>query len=186
MARAHFVKKARKDVPNSDIKKGESYYWWQFRFGTKQVSRTPPKQSQLTQSEFLGNIYGIQERIEELTTDCEFETEVEDLISELETLRDECEDKRSNMPDQLQDSDSGEMLQNRVDSVQEMIDELEGIDCSIEEISDEDVKDDVGEKDAGEMDMDYDKRLEERKEEMLEERKQEVLEEIQNVSYNGE
>lgn len=73
MPRVHFVKKARKDVSNSDIKKGESYYWWKFRFGGKCVSRTPPKQSQLTQSDFLSQIYKIQDRISEMTTDDDFE-----------------------------------------------------------------------------------------------------------------
>ena len=35
------------------------------------------------------------------------------------------------MPDHLQDCGTGEMLQNRVDSVTEMADELENIDLSI-------------------------------------------------------
>jgi hypothetical protein len=52
MARAHFVKKARKAIPGTDIKKGDSYYWWKFRFGGKRTSKTAPKASQLTQSEF--------------------------------------------------------------------------------------------------------------------------------------
>lgn len=186
MPRVHFVKKARKDVKNSDIKKGESYFWWKFNYGAKHVSRTKPKQSQLTQSAFLSQIYDIQDRIEGMATDSDFETEISDIVSELENLRDECEDKRSNMPDQLQDSGSGEILQNRVDSVQEMIDELEGIDKDVEEPNEEEAKDDVGEKEEGENEEDYQNRLKERKEEMLEERQQEILDEIQAVSYNGE
>lgn len=35
MARATLVKKARKDIPGTDIKAGDSYYWWAFRFGGK-------------------------------------------------------------------------------------------------------------------------------------------------------
>ena len=33
MPRVHFVKKARKDYPSTGIQKGDSYYWWQFRYG---------------------------------------------------------------------------------------------------------------------------------------------------------
>lgn len=185
MARVNFVKKARKDVPNSDIKKGESYYWWKFRFGGKYVSRTPPKPSQLTQSEFLGQMYAIEERLSALTTDDDFGSEIADIVSELENLRDECDDKRSNMPEQLQDSGSGEILQNRTDSVQEMIDELECIDVEVDEPTEEELKEDVGDKDEGESDDSYKERLEERRNELLEERRQEILDEIQNVSYNG-
>lgn len=59
MARAHFVKKARKDNPA--VKAGESYYWWKFRRGPKRYSKERPRPSQLTQSEFYGQVYGLQE-----------------------------------------------------------------------------------------------------------------------------
>lgn len=169
MPKVNFVKKARKDVKGTDIKKGESYYWWKFRFGSKISSRTQPRQSQLTQSDFLSQIYEIQERIEDMTIEDDFESEVSDIVSELENLQSECEDKISNMPDQLQSAPTGELLQNRADSIQEMIDELEGID---KEVDEESIKAD--------LDKDDDK------EEAIEDRKQEILEEIQNVSYNGE
>jgi len=35
MPRVHFVKKARRDYPDDDIKKDESYYWWKFRFDVR-------------------------------------------------------------------------------------------------------------------------------------------------------
>jgi len=50
MPRVHFVKHARKD--NDLVKKGESYYWWKFRFTGKCMSKTPPRKSQLTESEY--------------------------------------------------------------------------------------------------------------------------------------
>jgi len=186
MTRVHFVKKSRKDYPDFGIKKGDSYYWWSFKFGPTLKSKIQPKLSQLTQSEFLGSIYDISDRIESLSTYDDLESEVSEIISELETLRDDCEEKRSNMPEQLQDSGSGEILQNRVDSVQEMIDELEGINTEIEEPTDEEVKDDIGEKEQDETKERYEERLEERREEMSDDRKEEILTEIQNISYNGE
>lgn len=186
MPRVIHVKKARKNVPNSDIKKGESYYWWKFRFGGKHVSRTPPKQSQLTKSEFLGTIYDIQDRISEITTDSDFESEIQDVVSELENLRDECEEKRDNMPEQLQDAPIGEMLQDRYDSVQEMIDELEAIDLEVDE---EDITNDVkenAEKQEDETDEDFKERVSEEADEEIQNKRQEILDEIQDVSYNGQ
>lgn len=173
MARAKFVKKARKDNPV--CKKGESYYWWKFRYGSKHYSLTPPKQSQLTQSEFLSTIYEIGERIEELTTKDNFEAEVEEIKSDLENLQSECEERRENMPEQLQDAPTGELLQGRYDSIDEMISELDGIELEIDESSDL-------EKEKDETDEDFSGRLEEE----LEEKKQSILDAIQEVCYNGE
>jgi len=178
MARVNFVKKARKDYPQYDIKKGESYYWWKFRFGGKQVSKTQPKRSQLTQSGFLSTIYDIEDRISNLTEDDDFETEIQDITSELESLRDECEEKRSNMPEQLQDSGSGEILQNRYDSIDEMISELEGIDLEVDE---EGIKADT----EGE-EKETDEEFNEKVEEAIREKKAEILGEIQGVSYSGD
>jgi len=62
MPRVTHVKSARKDNPA--CKKGESYYWWKFRYGSKHYSLTYPKASQLTQSEKLSAIYSAGESIE--------------------------------------------------------------------------------------------------------------------------
>ena len=39
MTRAHFVKKARKDHPEGDIKKGDSYWWWAFMVGGRETRK---------------------------------------------------------------------------------------------------------------------------------------------------
>lgn len=175
MAKANFVKKARKDYPG-DIKKGESYWWWKFRFGSKNYSKTQPRQSQLTQSDFLSQIYGIQETIEDMTIESDFENEVEAIKSELEELQSQCEESRDNMPEQLQDAPTGELLQGRYDSIDEMISELDGIDFEVnEESSDLERENDESEEE-----------FEQRKEEAVEVRKQEILDAIQEVCYNGE
>lgn len=156
MARAHFVKQARKDNPVA--KKGESYWWWSFRFGGKHYSRTKPKPSQLTQSEFLGTLLSIQEEIEAISvTDLdELEALAEEFADQLEQLGEEQNDKRDNMPEQLQDSDTGQMLESRYESCQEMADEIRNIDFSCDE------------------DVDEQDRLEE------------CLNELQAIEYNGE
>ena len=128
MARATFVKAARQDYPEAGIKKGESYWWWKFRHGRKQMSKTQPKPSQLTQSNFLSQLYEIQERIEGLEANDSLASEVEEIVSSLNDLADECESNRDSMPDSLQDSDTGSMLQERADACRSAADELEGID----------------------------------------------------------
>lgn len=166
MARCNFVKKARKDRPQYGIKKGESYYWWQFRFGGVYVSKIQPRRSQLTQSDFLGQVYDLEDRLSDIDTSMDIEDiqgEIESIAEEIRNLGSECEDRRSNMPEQLQDSGSGEILQNRVDSCEEWASNLDGIDFDI----DEELK--IAEK------------IDE-----LEERKQEIIDEIQGYSYEGE
>lgn len=183
MPRVHFVKKAQKD--NDAVKKGESYYWWKFRYGGKHMSRTAPKQSQLTQSSFLSGLYSIQEDIESLTTDDLDQSTIDDLVGRLEELRDEAQDSLDNMPEQLQEGDVGQMLQERVDNVEDAISELEGLDMEIdedairEEVNDEyknEIEEDEEEADSAELDS--------RIEEAIKEKKEELLTELQDINLD--
>lgn len=160
MARAHFVKKARRAYKESDIKKGESYYWWAFRYGGMHRSKVAPKQSQLTQSEYLSTMYSFEEEIAELVADDTLQGSVEDIVSRLRDLASEQEDKLSNMPDGLQQGSTGELLQNRADACNEAADELEGID--------------------------FDEPEEGATDDEVEEHWQEKLDEVQGVSFNIE
>lgn len=148
MARAHFVKKARKDGPEgSGVKKGDSYYWWAFmqggRGGPKHYSKTRPRPSQLTQSEFLGTFGDIEDEIGALPADDSLEGSVGDIASRIRELGEEQSSKKENMPDGLQEGATGELLQERADKCGEIADELEGITF------------DVSDKDEGESDEDY-------------------------------
>ena len=121
------------------IEKGEEYY--RFSLTRFQVPRIlclacKPTRSQMTGSDFLSTMYGIEDdSIAKLTTgDMEdAQSAVEAIVGELEELRDETEERHENMPEQLQDAPTGELLQGRVDSVQEMIDELEAVDIDIDD-----------------------------------------------------
>lgn len=125
MPRVHYVKKARKDHPGG-IKKGDSYYHWKFRYGGKRYSKTRPKRSQLTQSGFLSALWELEDSIGE---GFEYD-ELQDFIGELENLQMECEDSLLAMPEHLQESSwSGELLQSRIDSLEDWIGEL----CNIDE-----------------------------------------------------
>ena len=101
MPRVTHVKSARKDNPVA--KKGESYYWWKFRYGGKHYSLTHPKPSQLTQSAYFGTLYSLQEEVEEagLADVDDWESLVESITSQLQDLGSETQESLDNMPDSL-------------------------------------------------------------------------------------
>lgn len=160
--------KARKDYVCSKcekpIKKGDEYY----RFSLTRFQKLrplclacKPSRSQMTGSDFLATLYDIEDSMVALSVEDmrDAQTSVGDIIGQLEELRDETEEKRENIPEQLQDAPVGEMLQGRYDSVEEMIGELEDVDTDIDEgLSEEEEED----------------------------RKEEILQAIQDVCYNGE
>jgi hypothetical protein len=134
MPRVHKVERARKARPSAGIAVGDTYYYWTFRNrfgkGTRCFSKTYPKQSQLTRSEYLGRLVEIEERIEELTADATLEETVGEIAGSLRELGEEQEEKRNNMPESLQESDTGNLLQERAEACSNAADELEGIDFS--------------------------------------------------------
>lgn len=56
------------------------------------------------------------------------EVGLEELITDIETIRDECQENLDNMPESLQSSPTGELLQERIDGLDEAISILENID----------------------------------------------------------
>jgi len=186
MARLHFVKKARKDYPQYGIKKGDSYYWWKFRYGPKRMSMTRPRQSQLTQSEFLSTVYGVQEDLEDLSAS-DFEESLEDArddaVGTLEELRDETQEKHDNMPDQLQNSETGELLQSRVDELDNMISTLQDVDCDVDE---ESIRQDIMSEYSENLTEEQKEESEEKIKEAIEERRQEIIDELTGITYEGE
>lgn len=162
MAQVHFVKKARKADRDAGIKKGDSYYWWKFRYGGKHKSKTRPRPSQLTQSGFMSSVLSTFETLEDLTYQSDPEdirSAVEEAISEFQNQAEECESSLSNMPDSLQESETGQLLQDRADQIRQCADDLEAIDLDV----DDDLKD-----------------------EEREARIAEIIDEIQAVSYDGD
>ena len=176
MARATFVKAARKDYPDHGIKKGESYWHWKFmqggRGGAKRYSKTKPKPSQLTQSEFWGNVLGLQESNEATPHLDDIESQIEEIKSELEGWRDEQEERRSNLPDSLQDGSSGELLQGRYDALEECVNTLDSVDFSY----------DQSEKEETETDEEYETRVEDEKQYRAEEIWSEVTDALGSIS----
>ena len=130
MPRVNTVQRARKARPEYGIEVGDKYFWWKFRVGGMRYSKTYPKPQQLTQSAFYQAQYDITDAIGELggyNSVPDLEAAVEAIKEQLEELRDEQEEKRDNMPESLQDSPTGELLQERYDACDEMITEFDNI-----------------------------------------------------------
>ncbi len=187
MARLHHVKKARKARPEYGIAVGDSYYWWANKTGPyssiKRYSKTVPRPSQMTMSEFFSQQLGLGERLEDLTTDKSFEdliAERDDIVSEIESLGEEQSEKRDNMPESLQDAPTGELLENRSTECESWASELESVD--IPEDDDTVRAELVGEL-TGELTGDE---LEDEIDSHLADCKQEVIDELQGCEYQGE
>lgn len=136
MTRAHFVQRARKK--NSVAEKGEPYYWWKFRRGGKQLSKTRPRRSQLTQSAFWGRVYDLQDEYSGAPTlYCDVESQIESIKSTLEEIKDETQSSLDNMPQHLQESS---VLNERIEAIDSAISELDGVDQSEDEEQDEETR----------------------------------------------
>lgn len=129
MPRLHYVKKARKDNPV--VKAGEPYYWWKHAFSPKRYSKTRPRPSQMTQSDFMGQYLSMGEDFEDALNGTDtvegVQEAVEDLKNNIEQLRDETQDKLDNMPEQFQEADTGQMMQERIDGLESWQDELDSV-----------------------------------------------------------
>lgn len=142
MAKVTFVKKARKAIKGTDIKKGDSYYWWAPGFrGPKRYSKTQPKPSQTTANEFLSAVYSIQEDMDEFSEDdrATIQEKIEEWKGQIEEARDQLQDKFDNMPQGFQDGDTGQEMQTRINDCDSWIGELDNIDPEDEDCDPQDI-----------------------------------------------
>ena len=122
MPRVHHLK-ARKDYPDIGVTKGEMYYKWSIKLqrgGLVRRSKTYPRPSQLNRG-FSGRLGDIQQ-------DISAASDVDDLRSLAETLRElgsEQQESFDNMPEGLQQGDTGQMLEERANNCETWADEIE-------------------------------------------------------------
>ena len=189
------LSKTDKTIPRDDtdtifIAKGESYYWWQFQNSPKQYSKTRPRASELTQSAYYSTLYSIVEQIEDFSTDSaeELSEFAESIKTELEDLRDTTQESYDNMPENLQYSPTADLLQERVDSLESGISEIESIDFDYEEEDEEELKQTIADEQGIDTDVDgwedeVENFIEEKRQELQSEWVQEKLEELQAISF---
>lgn len=163
------------------IHKGEPYYWWQFSGRERSISKNKPRRSQLTQSEFLSELWDIEDDISEACPDTveDLKACVEEWKERIETLREQCEERRDNMPESLQESETGQLLQERYDGLDSWYNDIEAVDLDIdEEQLKQDAEADVVPATLEEPGVD----LEEAFHDLLQEKIAEILDEIQNTN----
>jgi hypothetical protein len=119
-------RKARKDYPEHGIKAGEDYYYVQIKTGPRssKVMRSlkPFKPSQLTVSSFKSAWLSVDEAFSDSPE------EGEDIRAAADAIRDAGQEARNafdNMPEGLQQGDTGQMLEARADKADEVADALE-------------------------------------------------------------
>ena len=129
MPRVTFVKSARKANPVAEV--GQPYYWWKFRHGGKRFSKTFPRPSQLTQSEYLQGIRSLAEQVQDASIDTveAFEELRDDIVNSVIELREMQQDSLDNMPESLQYSPSGELLQERIDALESAESDMENLEA---------------------------------------------------------
>lgn len=134
MAKQHFVKSARKPIyrKNSEtgedeifIDRGESYYWYKFRYRPRKVSKTPFTQSELTygrygKPEWDSKYEDFSSRVDE----CDIEDK-DELYNEIEEYRDELQVSLDNIPCQLQES---HILTERISLLDDFLATLDELD----------------------------------------------------------
>ena len=132
MGKVDFVKAARKNWTcqkcGKPIDKGTSYYRGEVNFGPTFIRCTECKLEpwEVTSSDYqraIGRL--VAKWQEEYSLD---EDGRDQLIDDLEALQDEQQEKLDNMPEQLQDSVTGQLLQDRIDGLECAKDALSLID----------------------------------------------------------
>lgn len=149
MPKVHYVAKARKADKKAGIKKGDSYYWWSKRpggrgRGYKVKSKTRPRASQLTSSEYLSTVFAANEAVEDAGDDPAALIEaLQEAESCLDSLKDETEEKLSNVEEAFPNGcPVAEQLQERIDALEQLIGEIQDAINTIEAIDEDEDEED--------------------------------------------
>lgn len=119
------------DICGKPLVAGEQYvqvwnYYNVWNLHTKCYQESP--RSRFETSEYLGRLYDLQDDFAKGHVD------IENLLSELEDIQYELQDRLDAMPEQLQYSNSGEILQERIDNIDYAKSDIEQLQSDLEEI----------------------------------------------------
>ena len=155
------------------IKKGDSYFWFANRIGRSSRKSTfcadhRPRPSEMTTSDKLSQLYAAREAVEDAmrrsddngnTVSLEdykeaVQAALEDAASTARDVGEEYRDSKSNLPDSLQDSQTGQDIEEKADACDAWADELESAASEIESYEAE-VPDDLEEGDEPDLDSQF-------------------------------
>lgn len=137
MPRVH-TQRAAKDYPEHGIEKGDLYYKWSFYRQRPQMSKTPPRRSQLTQREELAAIYDAEDQARAI--DWSFEnkdaiaSELDNLVECVGEARDLANEKAENIREYFQESEQAEELENFACECDDLLCEIENTQSELEEV----------------------------------------------------
>jgi hypothetical protein len=119
-------------------KAGTTYYSWGMMVGGRGVQRkslTPPRRSQLTNSDFLGQIYDLEDNLDFGSCDSpeSLRDARDEIAQQLRDLGQEQQDKFDNMPDGLQQGDTGQLIETRAQSCDDIASAFEDVDLEYED-----------------------------------------------------
>lgn len=132
MGKVTIIKKSRKECKcgkcGNIIPVGSKYYRGEMRFIPDIVRCDSCKLEswEVTTSDYILQVGRIANKWSE-DYECSA-SGAENIASDLEELKDELQDRLDNMPYQLQEADTGQLLQDRIDNLESVIDELNAID----------------------------------------------------------
>lgn len=119
------TRKAAKDYPEQGIKKGDTYYYAKIRVGRGGIelrSTIPFRPSQLTRAPFRGGWLTMQEAWQGSDQDADAIREAAEAIRE---LGNDAQGSFDNMPEGLQQGETGQKLENRASECERIADELD-------------------------------------------------------------
>lgn len=123
---------AAKDYPHHGITKGEKHWFVRLKIGPRSSKelrqKTPFSRSQLTTSEYLSALYDWEDDLASFSD----MDDAQDMADRIRTLGEEQQEKFDNMPEGLQQGDSGQTLEARAaaceaaaEAIEEIISEWE-------------------------------------------------------------
>lgn len=127
---------ARKDYPQNGIKKGDTYYFTALKLqrgGQIKRSLTPFKPSQLTNSPFKSGWLAAQEEWDASDKSAD---DMDSAASAIREIGEEARGSFENMPEGLQQGETGQMLEARADACDEAADGLESLKDELEALDD--------------------------------------------------
>lgn len=132
MAKVQIINKSRKEFKcckcGNIIPKGSKYYRGEINFGPTIIrcSDCGLQSWEVTTSDYQLSVGAIVYKWDEnYSAD---QSGIEEIVSELETIKEDLEGRLENMPEALQDADTGMLLQNRIEGLENAIDDLNDID----------------------------------------------------------
>jgi hypothetical protein len=129
-----YTQKARKDYPQFGIKKGDTYYRWAFFRQPEQMSLKYPTRSQLTNDEGKVTVYNAFDGFSVAEGDgADPAGDIRNMAEAMGEAEQSFRERFDNMPEGLQQGDTGQALEANADACSSAQSELESLADEVED-----------------------------------------------------